>query len=45
MKLETTAAIPRGDKTCTRRLTMSDKHKKRHAQGKAAADAKKRGGK
>jgi hypothetical protein len=32
VKLETTSAIPRGDKTCTRRLSMSDKHKKRHGK-------------
>jgi hypothetical protein len=38
VKLETTAAIPRGDRTCTRRLTMTDRHKKRH-------DSRKHGGK
>jgi hypothetical protein len=44
VKLETTAAIPRGDKTCTRRLSMSDKHKKKRSEGKATADTKKHGG-
>ena len=50
VKLETTHAIPRGDKTCTRRLTMSDKHKKKGGKGQgegaaAKGDAKKHGGK
>ena len=43
VKLETLSAIPRGDKTCTRRLSMTDKHKKRHGAGKSAGAAKKPG--
>ena len=45
VKLETTHAIPRGDKTCTRRLSMSDRHKGKHGAAKAGAEAKKHGGK
>lgn len=38
VRLETKAAIPRGDRTCTRRLTMSDRRKKRGGEGAPAGE-------